>query len=88
MRYTKDEKLEIIRLVEGSDLGVNRTLRELGLHKRTFYNWYNRYKEQGEKGLESHPAVRNRIWNEIPPQQKEEVVHLAQLPKTSCPLAL
>ena len=85
MRYTKDEKLEIIRLVEGSDLGVNRTLKEIGLHKRTFYNWYNRYREKGEKGLESHPAMRNRIWNEIPPQQKEEVVHLAlELPQYSC----
>ena len=40
MRFTQQEKYEIIQLVEGSDLGANRTLRELGIHKSTFYNWY------------------------------------------------
>ena len=43
MRFTQDEKHEIIRMVTRSDLSVNRTLKELGLHKRTFYNWYARY---------------------------------------------
>jgi putative transposase len=85
MRYNKAEKLEIIRLVEGSDLGVNRTLLELGIHKRTFYNWYHRYREKGEEGLDPSPAMRNRVWNQIPPEQKEEVVHLAmELPEYSC----
>jgi len=85
MRYTKDEKLEIIRLVEKSDLGVNRTLKELGLHKRTFYNWYRCYREKGEEGLNPNPATRNRIWNEISPEHREEVVHLAlELPQYSC----
>jgi putative transposase len=84
MRYNKAEKLEIIRLVEGSDLGVNRTLKELGIHKRTFYNWYHRYREKGEEGLHPSPAMRNRVWNQIPPEQKEEVVHLAlDLPEYS-----
>jgi transposase-like protein len=36
MRYTPDEKYEIIRLVEGSELGVVCTLRRLGIHKSTF----------------------------------------------------
>ena len=35
MRFTQQEKYEIIRLVDGSDLSANRTLKELGLHKRT-----------------------------------------------------
>jgi len=39
MRYSAAEKLEIIRLVDGSDIGVTRTLKELGIHKSTFYNW-------------------------------------------------
>ena len=37
MRLTAAEKHEIIRLVEGSDLSVRRTLRELGVHRSTFY---------------------------------------------------
>ena len=51
MRWTASEKEEIIRLVDGSDLGVNRTLRELGINKSTFYKWYQAYTDKGIKGL-------------------------------------
>jgi putative transposase len=40
MRFTLQEKEEIIRLVDRSEPGVNKTLRELGIHKSTFYKWY------------------------------------------------
>lgn len=33
MRFNQQEKYEIIQLVEDSDLGVNRTLQELGISK-------------------------------------------------------
>ncbi len=33
MRFTQAEKYQIIRLVETSEIGVNRTLKEIGLHK-------------------------------------------------------
>lgn len=56
MRFSQEEKYEIIRLVEESDLGVNRTLKKLKLSKRTFYNWYGKYKEKGYDGL----APKNR----------------------------
>jgi len=42
MRLTAAEKREVIRLVEGSDLSVRRTLSELGVHRSTFYGWYRR----------------------------------------------
>ena len=51
MRFTPQEKMEIIRIVEGSELGVNRTLKQLGIHKSTFYNWYQQYQENGYDGL-------------------------------------
>ena len=56
MRFSQDEKYEIIRLVEGSDLSLNRTLKELGIHKRTYYNWYKRYLDDGYDGLSSAPG--------------------------------
>ena len=31
MRFTQQEKYEIIRLVETSEIGVNRTLKEIGI---------------------------------------------------------
>ena len=55
MRFNASEKLEIIRLVEGSDLGVRLTLDQLNIPRSTFYDWYARYREKGFEGL--HPMV-------------------------------
>ena len=33
MRFTQAEKYEIIQIVEGSQIGCNRTLKELGINK-------------------------------------------------------
>ncbi|WP_420892198.1 helix-turn-helix domain-containing protein [Ornithobacterium rhinotracheale] len=37
-------------MVKNSELGVNRTLKQLGIHKRTFYNWYHAYSQNGIDG--------------------------------------
>ena len=39
MRYSADDKLEIIRVVEQSHLPMARTLRQLGIRRATFYRW-------------------------------------------------
>ena len=52
MRYPASEKLEIIRLVDGSHLPIKRTLEKLGIPRTTFYRWYDRYLSLGEAGLE------------------------------------
>jgi putative transposase len=36
MKYSPDEKYEIIRMVEQSDLGVERTLKKIGIPKARF----------------------------------------------------
>ena len=41
MRYPASEKLEIIRLVERSQLPVRLTLGKLGIPATTFYRWYD-----------------------------------------------
>lgn len=41
MRYPASEKLEIIRLVEGSRLPVKRTLEKLGISRSKFCRWYD-----------------------------------------------
>jgi transposase-like protein len=51
MHYSQNEKFDIINLVEKSDLGVLRTLKELKVNKTTFYNWYYRYVNEGYDGL-------------------------------------
>ena len=50
MRRTASEKMEIIRLVEGTDLPLRATLRQMGIPSSTFYGWYQRYEEMGFDG--------------------------------------
>ena len=76
MRLSVQEKQEIINLVDHSDLGVNRTLKQLGIHKSTFYKWYNAYLKKGTGGLASASKTR-RQWNTIPEEQKQLVVEVA-----------
>ena len=77
MRHSQSEKMEIIRIVEKSSLGVKRTLVELDINRSTFYDWYRRYSEGGYDALESKPPHRRRFWNAIPPDVKEKVVETA-----------
>lgn len=77
MRLSQQEKYEIIQLVDASDLSANRTLKELGIHKRTFYNWYHRYLEGGYDGLASRANPRQQTWNKIPVAQQQQVVEEA-----------
>jgi transposase-like protein len=51
MRHGQAEKMEIIRLVEESELSVRQTLLELDVNRSSFYEWYGRYREEGYDGL-------------------------------------
>ena len=76
MRISAAEKQEIIHLVDRSELGVNKTLQQLGIAKSTFYNWYKAYLEKGSHGLDIKKQTR-RQWNSIPEEQKQLVVEVA-----------
>jgi transposase-like protein len=61
VRRTASEKMEIIRLVEGTDLPVRASLRQLDVTRSTFYGWYQSYAEEGFDGLhDKKPAPRGR----------------------------
>lgn len=77
MRFTVSEKQELIKMVVESDLGVNRTLREIGLNKSTFYTWYKAFSDYGVEGLEPSKRSSRRQWNSIPQEQKNLVVEIA-----------
>lgn len=70
MRFTASEKQELINIVVGSQFGVNKTLREIGLNKSTFYNWYKAYSDHGVDGLAPSKRTSRRQWNSIPQEQK------------------
>jgi putative transposase len=74
MRYSQAEKMEIIRLVEESDLSVSLTLKELDVARSSFYRWYRRYEEEGYEGLRNRPPSSRRFWNKIPEEERTRVV--------------
>ena len=77
MRYPASEKAEIIRLVEQSDLPVNRTLEKLGIPRATFYRWYDLYQSGGPEALDDRSSRPDRVWNRIPDDIREQIVQLA-----------
>jgi len=77
MRRAASEKMEIIRLVETSDLPAKQTLHMLGVPKSTFYGWYKRYLDGGFDALEDRKAPPREASNQIPPEVRHEVVELA-----------
>ena len=58
MRYPACEKLEIIRLVEGSHLLIRRTLDKLGIPRTTLYHWYDRYLSVGPEAQQLNASIR------------------------------
>ena len=77
MRYPASEKLEIIRIVKQSHLSAMRTLDQLGIARRTFYRWYDRYLVGGPEALEDRPSAPSRVWNRIAPELQGQIVEMA-----------
>jgi transposase InsO family protein len=77
MRRSASEKFEIIQIVQGSELGVKRTLEELGVNRSTFYEWYRNYLDYGFEGLQPKVSVRKTFWNKIPEIERNKVVEFA-----------
>ena len=77
MRYPATEKLEIIRLVEGSHLPARQTLDKLGIPRPTFYRWYDRFQTHGVEGLEDRHSAPSRVWNRIPDDVRDRIIDMA-----------
>jgi transposase InsO family protein/transposase-like protein len=77
MRTSQAEKMEIIRLVEDSDLPVKLTLEQLDVPRSSFYGWYRRYLEGGYDGLADRKSSPRRFWNRIPDHERERVRDIA-----------
>ena len=77
IRYKPEEKMEIIHLVEHSDLPVKQTLEKLQVPRSTFYDWYRRYLELGPDGLKPKSSRNDQFWNRIPDIVRKQIVKLA-----------
>jgi putative transposase len=77
MRHSASEKLEVIRMVEQSDISAKKTLQQLDIPIRTFYGWYRRYAEGGYDGLVDRRPSPRQLWNRIPERERERVKKIA-----------
>ena len=76
MRYPATEKLEIIQIVEQSHLPAKQTLDRLGIARRTFDRWYDRYLDGGPEALADKPSAPSRVWNRIPAEVHDQIIEL------------
>jgi RNA-directed DNA polymerase len=75
--------MEIIQLVENSELSIRKTLKELGVPRSTFYDWYRRYQEAGYDGLADKRTGPRQFWNQIPESVQNEIVVALKHPEES-----
>ncbi len=75
MRRSQAEKIEIIHLVEHSELSISKTLEELDVPRSTFYRWYQRYQDEGLDGVADLKPSPRQFWNRIPDIVRDWMVH-------------
>lgn len=71
------EKLEIIRIVEGSHLPTKKTLYLPGIPRTTFYRWYDLYVEGGFDALADCSPRPKSVWNRIPQDRRDDLIEFA-----------
>ena len=84
MSLSASEKVEVIRIVEDSELSIRQTLSELDISRSSFYRWYQDYQAGGPDALENRSRSPRRFWNKLPESVKEQCVEIAlQYPERS-----
>jgi hypothetical protein len=64
-------------MIGQSHLPAKKTLDQLGIARRTFYRWYDRYLEGGLEALEDRPSRPSRVWNRIGDNIQAQIIELA-----------
>ena len=76
---SQHDRMEIIRLVESSELSTARTLSRYGISSSTYYRWKIRLKTRGMPGLADNKPYRQRHWNQLKPDEEQNIIETALL---------
>jgi len=74
---SKYEKMEIIRLIESSDLSISDALKHFDLPRTTYYRWKCKLRTMGLQGLQDNKSKRFRTWNQLIPEQLDTILEIA-----------
>ena len=77
MRYSAAEKAEMIHLIEQSNLPIRQTLQRLDITKSTFYNWLQRFDEDGLDELHDRKPKPGAVWNKLSQGERDAIIELA-----------
>ena len=70
----------------GEGVPVHEICTSTRIPRRTFYNWWNRYRQHGVEGLDARPRTPHII-HRTPPQLREKILRLRQ-EKGWCPILI
>ena len=73
----KDEKMNIIRQIESSQLSALDALEKLDMPKSTYYRWKKKLRNMGSLGLVDNRPHRARVWNQLLPHQEDAILEVA-----------
>ena len=80
-----DQKHQILRAVEASDLPLKQTLERLDVPISTYYRWRNKLKSQGVEGLKDRSSYKGKVWNQLLEEEEQIIQEVAmQCPDWSC----
>jgi putative transposase len=76
-----DERLKFVaKLLDGEKMTV--VCREFGISRKTGYKIFNRYKDEGVRGLEDRPKSNYRHPNQTPFQVEKAIIKIKKEHKT------
>jgi transposase InsO family protein len=74
---SKEDKMNIIRQIESSQMSALDALEKLDMPKSTYYRWKKKLRNMGSSGLIDNKPYRARTWNQLLPHQEDEILEIA-----------
>jgi putative transposase len=82
---SRNDKMNFIRLIEGSDLNISMALTKYDVPRSTYYRWKRKLKKTGLQGLEDNKPHRAKTWNQLLPWEVDKMLEYATFyPELSC----
>lgn len=76
---SKDDKLQVLRSVESSPWSRTDAVARLDVPRSTYYRWKRKFRLHGSLGLQDLSPYPGQVWNQLLPQEREEVFKTALL---------
>ena len=73
-----DQKLNILRHVESSELPVRKALTRLDVPVSTYYRWRRNFHRFGVEGLRDQSTSKGKGWNRLLPEEREMILEVSR----------